>query len=133
MQRRGSRRGFILIQNMIAFIITLFFIPLVTTSFRVIMKHDFISEIAQDEIALYQLRRILILSENIDITTDKLLFEYNRESNEMVINNGHSYIRPGTQIILNNIEDGYFTSEDHLIWINYLRDDKWFKRVLINV
>lgn len=131
--RKHRRGGFIVIQNSLALIIILSFIPLVYATFRITINHDFLSEVAQDEIAIHQLRRTLILSENIGVTQDILSFLFNNEFNEMVIKNGHSYIQPGTQLVFNNIDDGYFSQEGNLIWINYLRNDKWYKRVLINV
>lgn len=127
------RRGYTTIEFLIALIVSSVLIPLVFTSLRLLISHQYFNQEAQDEIALYQLRKILLLVNHISISDTILEGFLNEEEIRLVYDNRHVYLQPGTQIFLTDIDDGYFSIEGNLCFFNYYRDKTWTKRVLINV
>lgn len=126
------RRGGTTIEFLMALLISCMLLPIVYTSIRLLINHEYFNQNAQDEIALYQLRQILLLADNISITSDGLSGTLYDEEIRVVCKNKHLYLQPGTQIFITDVEDGYFSNENNLYYFNYLRGNKWMKRVLIN-
>lgn len=126
------RRGGTTIEFLITLLVSCMLLPIVYIAMRLLISHEYFNQNAQDEIALYQLRQILLLVDNISITNDGLSGMLYDEEIRVVYNNKHLYLQPGTQIFITDIEEGYFSNENGLYFFNYLRGNTWMKRVLTN-
>ena len=87
----------------------------------------------QDEIALNQLRRIMILSKDIAYSNNSLSFEYHDERWTVSLINDHLVMQPGTQIFFTDIDGVYFTSSSNILYITYTRDNKSYEKALSNI
>ncbi len=131
-RRNRGRGGNFTIMGVVALLTITTLFPSVLTSFQVLKKYEKMDEFAQDEIATYQLRRVLILGDNFSVKEDSLSFTYRGDRWTISIKNNHVYMQPGTQIFYNQVDEGYFDIEDGMIFISLRRDKIWIKRVLIN-
>ncbi|MCI5774572.1 MAG: ComGF family competence protein [Erysipelotrichaceae bacterium] len=126
----GNKRGSTYIDTLIVLLITLAFLPLSLSCFK-IASHFSYDEHLQNEIGILQLRNILALSQNIQVTTNTLTFKYAGKIYELYETNERLILTPGTQIILCDIQQVYFNLEGKIIYINYVQEDKSFKKALM--
>lgn len=124
------RSGAITIEFLMAFIISGFLIPLVYVSMRLLFQHHYFNQEAQDEIALYQLRKKLLLMDEFAMTQTTLQGKYYDEELQLTFKNNHLYLQPGTQIFLTELSDGYFTREENVYVFHYIRNNRWVSRVI---
>lgn len=124
------RRGAITIEFLIALIMSGVFIPIVYLSFRLLFQHDYFNQAAQDEIALYQLRKSLLLVDELSMSQTTLTGKRYDEDVKLTIKNNHLYLQPGTQIFLTAMSEGYFSQEGNQFLLNYVRNNKWISRVV---
>ncbi|MFV0380502.1 MAG: hypothetical protein ACK5KQ_06745 [Anaerorhabdus sp.] len=94
-------------------------------------KTKMINHVEQDEIATFQIRSILINAYDFNILDNVLSFKLGSDNKELVFKNNHIYLTPGTQLFYLDVENAYFEIIDGGIWINFLRNNQWVKRILI--
>ena len=89
--------------------------------------------ITQDNIAMMQLRKILLLSYDNEIYSDHLEFKYKDENWSIYVTSGNNLNlgkedgHSGTQIYLYDVQDVSFRQEDNCIFINYTRKNKEYE------
>ena len=89
--------------------------------------------ITQDNIAMMQLRKILLLSYDANVYNESLEFKYKDEDWTLYVtssnnlNLGKSKGYSGTQIYLYDVENVSFRQEDNCIFINYTRKNKEYE------
>lgn len=85
----------------------------------------------QDEAALSQMRRILMMSYQIDVTPDTLGYVYQMRDFSLSEVNGRLIIQPGTQLILADIETAWFEAENGIVYVYYERNGKLRRAPLV--
>ena len=120
--------------NQIRMIIALFivcgFMPLSSLAFRYASGLDFDYDEINDEIALYQLRELLLISYDLEMTRDCLYFRYQDKDFRLSVVNGKLILQPGTQIFLNGVDDLYFDETNGCIHVFYEKEEKSHNSVI---
>lgn len=134
MQRDTGRHagGFVIEQLLIVLIIVGLLVPITVSALKVAEKTLTFTEEIQDEIALSQLRKIMMIGDEYQIRTDCLQFEYQGEDSEISLVNRHLILQPGTQIFLSEIDNAAFLERDGVIMMQYARGERHYERALVH-
>ncbi len=125
------RRGNVSIYGIVGMLVMIMFLPMVISMLRILSTYELMDETIQDEISLYQMRRILILGEDIKVKGGELKY-YLDGDKKIKMNENHFYITPGTQILITQVELGNFERDSGIVYIQYSRGGKKYRRVIIN-
>lgn len=106
--------------------------PLSSLTLNYVSRIDYDYSEINDEIAMYQLRELLLIAYDIEIDDDEINFTYQDKTFRLSLINNRLILTPGTQIFLDEVDDLYFTQSDGLIYVNYEKDDRKYQKVLIN-
>ena len=106
--------------------------PLSSLTLDYVSRIDYDYSEINDEIAMYQLRELLLIAYDIEIYDDEINFTYQDKTFRLSLINNRLILTPGTQIYLDEVGDLYFTQSDGLIYVNYEKDDRQYQKVLIN-
>lgn len=128
---RRRNRGIIITEYILSLYIFIIFITLISSSLIYVDKlinHK--EDIINDELSLMQLRRILLISYDIEVNEDSLSFNY--QDREFLLNevNNNLIIQPGTQMVLMDIDDLTFINEEGNIYISYTKEEEKYERLL---
>lgn len=124
------RTGSILMDYLLTLFITSLMIPVVLSSLLLLTNYLKENPYLQDEIASYQLRRILSLSYDPYIEENSLYFTYRQSKMNLSFVNGNLIIQPGTQIMYLNIDSCDFFEENGVIWVLYERNGKEIEQAI---
>ncbi len=131
--RHRGRRGFMTGRLVFSLAVCLMMMPLTVTAMKVIGRQLVFREEVQDEIALAQLRRILITGDDYVCSRQEVTFLYHSATVRLYTVNRRVILTPGTQIFLSDIDSAYFYLDNGLLYISYSRMDRTYERVLIHV
>ena len=123
MHKMSNRRGFIHTRTIIALFITLSVLPLTLLVFRFVANMHFDYRLPSSEIAFMDLRRILLLAYDMDVSSDELNFIYHNDNYSLRLVNNKLILRPGTQIYIDGIEMVNFYTKNSSIYVYYI-DEK---------
>ena len=126
-----SRAGFVLSDFLAALCVVVLMVPLMTMCLGVLKGSLVFDERLQDEIALLQLRKILLISYDIEVSPQVLSFRYQARDMRLSLVNRRLIIQPGTQIFLSEIDGASFLEKDGMIEVIYSRDEQEYEKVLI--
>lgn len=126
------RNGFILVEVLLVLMIMIALIPVTIICIRPFNGLLSFKEEIQDQISLSQMRRILLLSYDIEMDGDELHFLYQEKERILSLKNNHLVLSPGTQIFLSEIEDAGFFSENECIYLRYERGGQSYEKVLVD-
>ncbi|MBR3356831.1 MAG: hypothetical protein IKG46_03290 [Solobacterium sp.] len=126
MRRRGSLTAEAILA-LFAAAVTLPAAVSLCASLASIAKFD---EQLQDELALQQLQRILMISYDIEAEERELRFTYQGQDRRLLQVNDHVILQPGTMIIFADTEDAYFREEDGTVRIVYRRDGITYEKTV---
>ena len=118
------------IRNIIALIIVLSILPLSSLAFNYVANIEFEYNEINDELALVQLREYLLISYDIRNNYNSLDFIYKNKDFRLNLVNNKLLMQPGTQIILNDIDEVYFENKGEYIYVIYYRKDKMYERII---
>lgn len=119
-----------LIRNLIGLIITITMLPICIEAFTFISKIPFDYNEINDEIALEQLREQLLISYDMEISSDELDFIYKNKQFSLSLVNRKLLLQPGTQMYLNDVDSLYFDVKNGCIYVCYEKGNKQYERVL---
>lgn len=119
-----------LIRNIVGLLIILSLLPLSALSFRYVADISFNYDEVNNEIAICQLRELLLIAYDIEISDSQLNFRYKNADYHLCLVNRKMLLQPGTQIYLNDIDDLHFFSKNDCIYISYEKDNKRYERVI---
>lgn len=125
-----SRSGFALIELILTLCIATIFFPLESKALSYFMNQDYSADTLQDEISLAQLRRVLNLCYEKKLVDNTLVCSYKQNAIEFRYKNKRLYTTTGTWIFLNEVDDLFWNIQDHLVFLNYRRDNCWREAVL---
>lgn len=127
----GRNNGVILTDFLISLFVVALMCPLMVSSIALVQNRKADIQSVQDEIAIAQLQRILIISDMYEIHGDELAFVNQERSMYLRKVNGNLIIQPGTQIFLVDVDDVQFSEENKLITLTYSRQGKEYERILV--
>ena len=119
-----------LIRLLLALIVTMTILPLSAMSLRYAADMTFDYNEINDEIALYQLREILLIAYDMEVGSNQLFFNYQNHDFRLSEVNNMLLLQPGTQIFLNDIDSLYFYEKNDSIHLCYQRQDKSHDTIL---
>ncbi len=122
-----SSHGFALGDVLMTILISVMLLPAVTACLWILPQLTAFDESIQDEIALQQLRRILMLSYDLECRNDTLYFQYQGRDCQLVLRNHRMILQPGTQIFLNDIDALSFGMEQEVIYVYYQRGNETYQ------
>ena len=118
------------IRNIIGIIILITILPLSSLVFNYVSKIDFNYNEINDELALCQLREYLLISYDIKVNHYSLDFIYKNKDFSLNLVNNKLLMQPGTQIILNDIDDVYFERKGEYIYVVYTKNNETYERII---
>lgn len=119
-----------LIRNLLGIIITITMLPICIQTFTFASKMPFDYNEINDEIALAQLRELLLISYDMYVNTNELNFNYKNKDFTLSLVNQKMILQPGTQIFLNDIDDLYFDERNDYIYVCYARGNNNYERII---
>lgn len=118
-----------MVRTLIALLITLTILPLAISVFSYAGNFSFNYNEANNEMALMDLRRVMLLAYDIDVSDYEISFIYHNDNYTLRYLNNKLLLQPGSQMYLNGILDAYFTKENGSIYVNYIDENgKEYKR-----
>ncbi len=126
----NRKRGFILLRTLISLVITFTMIIILLNSLKVLSNYDNESINLQEEISSIQLIRLLSMSYDLKVSHNEIYFNLEENNWNIKYLNNNVILQPGTQTYFFNVDDVYFNIESNLVYINYSRNDKQYKRVI---
>ena len=130
MFKKYSRRGSILSEYLLVLFIFVLIIHIYNSCLILIDKSLNYDSYIDDEVAIIQLRKTLLLSYDIENNGASLNYEYQHRNFTLSEVNNNLIIQPGTQIIIFGINYLSFYNSGNNIYIYYEKDGESFKRIL---
>lgn len=127
----NRRRGFISINTLVAFIVTLSIIPLAVSVISSVANINISYTEVNDELALLDLRRKLLIVYDVKNNGNSLSFIYDNDDFELSLINNRLVLTPGYQMFLDDIDYIDFVEEENSIYIRYGRKNKEYKTPII--
>lgn len=119
-----------LIRTIVSLLIIMIFLPLSSLCLNYVSRIDYDYSEINDEIAIYQLRELLLIAYDLRIYNDEISFTYQDKTFTLSLVNGRLLLQPGTQIYLDEVDNLYFTEASNLIYLNYEKKNKQYQKVL---
>lgn len=133
MHHMRSRSGYFTYELIFVLWACCMLMPVAFSCMKLLIPLTEFREDIQDEIALCQLRHILIASEDFSVSSQEVHFTYHEEENVLRFVNRHLILSPGTQIFLSDISGIAFNATGDILKVKYFRDDRETERVLVHV
>lgn len=127
-----NRRGAILIDLLITICIVMILIPVTMACISSMKDANRFDPLLQDEIALFQLRKRLILAYDIQYQQNEIRYMYQGREERLSKVNQNLIVQPGTLIFLSQIDDCFFKEENGAVFVIYERDGKTFAKILLH-
>ena len=119
------------LRNLIALYISVILLPIALLISIYSSNLDIDYGLLSDEIALNELREVMLISYDLKISDKRLEFLYQGEEYSLSLVNGKLLLQPGTLIYLNDIDDLNFYINNNSIYIKYLRKGKEYERNIL--
>ena len=121
------KRGFSKLELVVTVYIFLLLLPLLLNIYKTIASLNFYYYDVSGNMSIVQLRKILLLSYDIEVNDKYLSFNYQDKDYEIYLANDHLIMTPGTQIIYEDVVDATFYIENDCIFLEILKDEKYEK------
>ena len=119
-----------LIRNLAGLMIILSLLPIGMMAFRYTADIPFVYDEISDELALVQLREILLIAYDMNFQSHALSFRYKNRNFTLSKVNDKLILQPGTQIFLAEIDEMHFENRNGVIYVCYERQGKHNERVI---
>ena len=126
--RRMSCKGYILKDFLLGIIVFMMLFPVVVKSAEIVSGLNFVDAQLGDELSILQLRRKMIISENIVINGNSISFIIGDTEFTLKYEEHRLYLTPGYQLFLNDIDGLRFKNMDGMIFIEYEKNNKRYER-----
>ncbi len=123
--KQNMKKGFSLVEVLIALVLSFFIIELLVSSFTYIETNSN-DDINQDLLSAFMLYEIFNVSVDIIVLDDSISFKYLEDQRELLLINNRLIIRPGTQIYFNNINEYEFFVKENYIYLKLKRNKKTY-------
>ena len=101
-------KGFIALRSLIALTIIMLYLPLITCILIYVSDINYRYDLLNDELSLLQLRRIMLLSYDIEVENNTISFIYGESGRNLSMINGRLVLTPGYQMFLDKIDGLHF-------------------------
>ncbi len=128
--RRMSCKGYILKDFLLGIIVFMMLFPVVVKSAEIVSGLNFVDAQLGDELSILQLRRKMIISENIVINGNSISFIIGDTEFTLKYEEHRLYLTPGYQLFLNDIDGLRFKNMDGMIFIEYEKNNKRYERYI---
>ena len=115
---------------LLSLLIVVVMVQITTSAILLLPSFSSVSQSVQDEIAIAQLRRILIISTDFKTTADTLYFTNQGREMKLRVVNDNLIIQPGTQIMLVDVDGVTFMEQGHTIVCHYERNGAQHERII---
>ena len=125
------RRGFTSLRTIVALLITMSILPIAVNviSYASNLKYEY--DLVNDEVSLFQLRRILLVAYDVNNNGYSLDFIYHSNNYSLSLINNRLVLQPGYQMFLDNVDYLEFKEEGNAIYIEYEKNNKEYKTPII--
>lgn len=127
MRKMSNSRGTISYRTIIALIITITLLPIAVSIFSICADMRFDYNLVNNEISLFQLRRIMLISYDQLINNDNISFKYHGEEYNLRIIDDRLVLQPGYQMFLSNVDDICFNENNDVINVCYEMKGKYYE------
>ena len=128
MRRRTTVRrtgGYIIEQLLISLAVCAFLIPVGTAVLAILLRAVSPSFQAMDETAVAQLRHVIAVSDDIEVSSGELQFRHHGTMQRLHLVNGNLVLTsPGTQIFLTSLCEASFSAEGGVIYLRYAHPEE---------
>ncbi|MCH1940627.1 hypothetical protein [Holdemania massiliensis] len=118
----SARAGSILIDLLLSLWIIALFLPLIPVIVNLLSRQDWLMRSAQDQIQLQQLRRLLLGSEQIEVSHDQLAFYAEGQNRRLVQSGNWLLVQPGTWIFFDQVISVQFEQRQDQIWMRLVSE-----------
>ena len=101
---RHRQSGYVMQDFLLSLLIVVVMVQITTAAIRLLPSFSSVSQSVQDEIAIAQLQKILIISDDFNVEEETLYFTNQGREMKLRKVNGNVIIQPGTQIILADVD-----------------------------
>lgn len=119
-----------LIRNLLGLLIIVSILPICMMGFRFVADIPFEYNEISDEMALSELRELLLISYDMEVSYSSLNFTYQNKNFSLSVVNNKLILQPGTQIFLNDIDDAHFETRGKTVYVIYERKNKTYERTI---
>ena len=128
--KKPTSKGYTMIEMLLSLFIFSLSMALLTMSIPLIHRLQDIHVDIEDEIALYQLRQLLLYASEIQYNEDELNFFYFEKEASLVLEKNRIVRKDGYVIYMEDIEKSYFTQKKDCFYISYEKNNKRKERFL---
>ena len=114
----------------LALLITLTILPLCSETFNLVSNINFDYNEVNDELALVDLRRIMLLAYDLDVRYDEINFIYQDKDYSLAMNNNNLVLSPGYQLFIADVDELYFEIRNNCVYVIYQRKNKNYEKVI---
>lgn len=119
-----------LIRLLLSLAVCVNLLPLVCLSFNYAAGISFEYGEIEDQIALMQLREILLLAYDLEVYDDELVFIYQNKDFSIRQVGGRLLLQPGTQIFLDEADGIGFSKEGGIVYLHYEKNERDYRTPL---
>lgn len=119
-----------LTRTILALVITISILPLCSSLFSLISDISFNYDEVNDELALVDLRRIMLLAYDVYISYDEINFIYQDKDYRLGLTNNNLVLSPGYQLFANDVDELHFEQRNNCIYVIYQRKNKYYEKVI---
>ena len=119
-----------LIRNLVGLLIIVSLLPISSMAFRYVANIPFEYNEISDELALCELREILLIAYDKKTSYSQFDFIYQNKDFSLSLINRKLILQPGTQIYLYDVDDLHFETRGNTVYVIYEKHNKQYERAI---
>lgn len=124
-------KGFTLLEVLVSMFAFAFVVNASLNIYLLAAHLDLDVDFAQDINAIYQLRMMLVLGEDMEVDDEEITYRFDDDVMTLSLDERRLILKPGTNIVMDNIDYVYFERGlDEYVYMYYIRNNKE-RRVMI--
>ena len=123
-------KGFILKDLLLTLIIILILFPVIVYFTKIVSGFEIYDKRIQDEISLLNLSKRLIIIDDIELSNSALSYRDDDQLMTLKFDGERVYLSPGYQLILDDVSEVQFYEDSGVIYISYIKEDRYYERAL---
>lgn len=128
--KKPASKGYTMLEMLLSLFVFSLSISLLTMVLPLMHKLQNFHVAVDDEIALYQLRHLLLIASEIRCHEDELNFFYLEKEARLILEKNRLVRKDGYVIYMENIKEGSFIQKGDCFYISYEKDAKRKERFL---
>ena len=123
-----NKKGFLINDYLITLLVITILFNIIIQLFTIMGNYKFINYKIQDELMIYHIRKIMLLSNDITVSDKRLNFNYKNKEWYLYLGKDKLIMGQGVQVLLDYVDDINFVMENNIIYLEYFRDNQYYKR-----